>query len=75
MMLAGVGFFVYPDVASWWNGRNQQGMVMAFDEEVAQMSQSRRDSMIQQARDYNAARPDIAMSTLSRVLKIYRVHI
>ncbi|MCL2379089.1 MAG: class C sortase [Defluviitaleaceae bacterium] len=62
MMLAGVGFFVYPDVASWWNGRNQRGMVVAYDEEVSQMSYARRNAMLQQAHEYNAARPDIAIS-------------
>jgi len=62
MLLAGVGFFVYPDVASWWNGRSQRGMVIQYDEEVGQMMQYQRDTALQQAHDYNLARPDISIS-------------
>ena len=62
MLLIGVGFFIYPDVASWWNGRTQRGIVVEFDEYVAQMQIDERAAILQQARDYNAARPEISIS-------------
>jgi len=62
MLLGGVGFFVYPDVASWWNGRSQRGIIQAYDEEVAQMHYDRIDDMLQRARDYNASRPELSIS-------------
>jgi len=62
MLLAGVGFFIYPDVASWWNGRLQRGMVMDFNEEVMQMYVNQRVEELQRAHDYNAARPNISIS-------------
>ena len=62
MLIAGVGFFVYPDVASWWNGRSQRGMVVLYYEEVAQMREDQRDSVLRRAQEYNAARPEISIS-------------
>jgi len=62
ILLTGVGFFVYPDVASWWNGRSQREINTHFDEEVAQMRQDERASIFQKAHDYNAARTQISIS-------------
>ena len=62
MLFAGVGFFVYPDVASWWNGRSQRGMVVLYQEEIAQMQRNQLDSILRRAQEYNAARPNISIS-------------
>ena len=55
MLIIGVGFFLYPDIASWWNGRHQRGMVISYYQDVAAMQQEELDYQLQRARDFNNA--------------------
>ena len=52
-LLVGVGFFIYPDVASWWNGRIQAGVIDTYRGDVAAMEQAAIDAQIQRAIDFN----------------------
>ena len=60
-LFAGVGFFVYPDVASWWNGRIQAGILDEYTVEVSQMFQEQIDARLQQAQEFNARITEINM--------------
>ena len=59
MLIAGAGFFLYPDIANWWNGRSQSTMVTQFYEDVAAMQQEELDNQLQRARDFNATLRDV----------------
>ncbi|MCL2572631.1 MAG: class C sortase [Defluviitaleaceae bacterium] len=61
-LIAGVGFFVYPDVASWWNGRIQSGILDTYVEDVAAMQQERIEYELQRAHDFNASIGEINIS-------------
>jgi len=61
-LLAGVGFFVYPDVASWWNGRIQAGVVDTYQRDVAAMQQSNLETHLQYAIAFNNAITEINIS-------------
>jgi len=61
-LLIGVGFFVYPDVASWWNGRIQSGIIDMYHVDVAQMEQDRINDEIQRAMDFNESINEINIS-------------
>jgi len=52
-MLVGVGFFIYPDVASWWNGRIQSGIIDTYQAEVANIQEDLIDAALQRAIDFN----------------------
>jgi len=52
-LLVGVGFFIYPDVASWWNGRIQAGVMDTYRVDVAAMEQDAIDAQLQRAIDFN----------------------
>ena len=54
LLIAGLSMLFYPDVATWWNGRSQRGMVMIYDEEVALLSQARIDEQFARAAEVNA---------------------
>jgi len=50
----GLSMLFYPDIASWWNGRSQRGMVVLYDEEVARLSQEQIDAQFRRAGEVNA---------------------
>ena len=54
MLFLGLSMLFYPDVATWWNGRNQRGMVSMYDEEVARLGQEQIDQHFQRAAAINA---------------------
>ena len=55
MLVIGISLLVYPDVAQWWNGRNQRGMVALYDEQVAQMRAEEIEAHFRRAEEVNAA--------------------
>ena len=61
-MFVGVGFFIYPDVASWWNGREQAGLVDTYQRNVEALQQEQIDAHIQHARNFNEALTTINIS-------------
>ena len=53
MLIAGAGFFMYPDVASWWNARLQTEHVREYYAAVEAMTEDEREAHLQRARDFN----------------------
>ena len=62
MLLGGVGILLYPDIASWYNARNQAGVVQRFHENVAGISQEEIDEHFRRAREYNDLLTGIAIT-------------
>ncbi len=44
---------LYPSAADYWNKFHQSRAIAYYDEKAAKLSQSEKDAIIQQARDYN----------------------
>ena len=61
-LIVGVGFFIYPDVASWWNGRIQYGLMDTYQGDVSQMLQDHINAEIQRAIDFNESLTEIEIS-------------
>ena len=55
MLLLGAAFFVYPDVASWWNGRIQRGIVDEYIEAIARTPRNNIEGLLEHARTFNDA--------------------
>jgi len=54
MLVLGLSMLFYPDVASWWNGRLQRGMVMDYNEEVRRLTYEHIDAQFRRAAEVNA---------------------
>jgi len=61
-LFVGIGFFIYPDVASWWNGRIQHGLMDTYQVDVAQMERDLIDTQFQHARAFNESINEINIS-------------
>jgi len=61
-LIVGVGFFIYPDVASWWNGRIQAGVINTYQVDVEQLQADQRNTEIQRAREFNESITEINIS-------------
>jgi len=61
-LIAGIGFFLYPDIASWWNGRIQAGFIDEHQISISEMQQTQIDAQLQRAMDFNAAITEINIS-------------
>ena len=59
LLIAGVGFFIYPEVASWWNNRYHVGLGDTYRVDIAQMRQEQLDAQLQRALDFNAALTEV----------------
>ena len=55
MLITGFGLLFYPDVARWWNGRIQRGIVNEYYIEVAQLSPEYIAEHFRRAEEHNAA--------------------
>ena len=53
MLLLGFSLLFYPDVASWWNGRIQRGIVQNYYIEVAQLSPEQIEDHFRRAAEHN----------------------
>ena len=62
MLLGGVGILLYPDIASWHNGRIQEAQVRVLNERVTGLSQEEIDEHFRRAREYNNLLTGIAIT-------------
>ena len=60
LLILGLSMLFYPDIASWWNGRSQRGMVLVYDEEVSRLSQEIINAQFRRAAEVNAELSELA---------------
>lgn len=53
ILLAGMGLLLYPSVSNYWNSRHQTRVVAAYQEDTAGLDDTRRETLWQEAEDYN----------------------
>lgn len=53
MMIAGIGFLLYPTVADWWNGYHASRAIASYSDLVKRMDQRNYQEMLDEASRYN----------------------
>ena len=54
LMLIGLGILLYPTISNLWNERLQSKMIGAYEEEVAKLTDERKNELLEAAYEYNA---------------------
>jgi sortase A len=62
MLLGGIGMLLYPDIASWYNGRHQREMVQEFNDNVSRLPEELIEEHVRRAREYNELLTGIAIT-------------
>lgn len=52
--LAGLGMFLYPAIADWWNNLHQSQAIADYDKAVEQLDPNQNDELLAKAEAYNA---------------------
>ena len=52
-LFTGLGLIMYPSVSDWWNRFHQSRAITSYVEQVQQIGDERKDSMLKEAADYN----------------------
>ena len=53
LMLIGLGILLYPTISNLWNERLQQKLISSYEEEVAELSDDRKNELLEAAYEYN----------------------
>ena len=62
LVIAGTAIFTYPSAASWFSALAQDGEVSGYVSEVAALQDPVKERILDEARDYNAAIPEILLT-------------
>lgn len=54
LLLIGLGILLYPTISNLWNERMQSKMIGSYDEEVAKLTDERKNELLEAAYEYNA---------------------
>lgn len=54
LMLIGLGILLYPTISNLWNQRFQAKMISSYEDEVANLTDERKNELLEAAYEYNA---------------------